>query len=325
MAMERTEALTTQSAPSVTLEGSYFDWSAIIAGAATAAAIASLATAFGAAIGLSAISVDSGSESGSGTLAMVLGAVWVVVTLVASYASGGYITGRMRRRVDQAKADEVSVHDGLNGLAVWAVGTLVSVMLLTNAVGSVASVAGSAAATAVTAAGSAVGGAAQGAMAAAGAAMPDNAGSGAMSFLTDTLLRAAPSTTTPAEPGDTARQSAAIFGNYLTTGEISDSDRAYLEAAVAAQTGVPAAEVTTRVDAALATAETQRAEALKLAEDAKQTAIDIAETARISAVLTAFLVTATALVAAAAACVAAVRGGLHRDEGRVFAGFSYRR
>lgn len=321
--MERTETLTAQSAPKVALEGSYVDWSAILAGAATAAAIATLLAGFGAALGLSAVSLEPGQ--GSVTLAMVVGAVFLVVTLVASYGSGGYIAGRMRRRVDQASADEVSVHDGLNGLAVWAVGTLVTVMLLTNAAGNVVSAAGSAASTAVTAAGSAVGGMAQGALTAAGAALPEDAGSNAMSFVTDTLLRTSPNAATPAEPGETARQTAGIFANYLTTGEISDADRAYLEAAVASETGLTATEVTTRVDTAIAAAEAQRAEAAQLAEEAKQTAIDIAETARISAVLTAFLLTAAALVAAAAACVAAVRGGLHRDEGRVFAGFSYRR
>ena len=321
--MERTETLTAQSAPKVALEGSYVDWSAILAGAATAAAIATLLAGFGAALGLSAVSLEPGQ--GSVTLAMVVGAVFLVVTLVASYGSGGYIAGRMRRRVDQASADEVSVHDGLNGLAVWAVGTLVTVMLLTNAAGNVVSAAGSAASTAVTAAGSAVGGMAQGALTAAGAALPENAGTNAMSFVTDTLLRTSPNAATPAEPGETARQTAGIFANYLTTGEISNADRAYLEAAVASETGRTATEVTTRVDAAIAAAEAQRAEAAQLAEEAKQTAIDIAQTARISAVLTAFLLTAAALVAAAAACVAAVRGGLHRDEGRVFAGFSYRR
>jgi hypothetical protein len=321
--MERTEALTSQSGPRAAVGGSYVDWSAVLAGAATAAAIAVLSSTFGAAIGLSAVSLEPGQ--GSVTLAMVLGAVWLVVTLVASYAAGGYIAGRMRRRVDQATADEVSVHDGLNGLAVWAVGTLVGVMLLTNAAGNVVSAAGSAASTAVTAAGTAIGGAAQGALSAAGAALPQDAGANAMSFVTDTLLRTTPNATKPAAPGETSRQTAGIFANYLTTGEVSDADRAYLEAAVAAETGLTPAEVTTRVVAALATAEAQRTEAAKLVEDAKQQAIEIAETARISAVLTAFLLTAAALVAAAAACVAAVRGGLHRDEGRVFAGFSYRR
>ena len=321
--MERTEALTAQSAPKVTLEGSYVDWSAILAGSATAAAIATLSATFGAAIGLSAVSLEPGQ--GSPTLAMVLGAVWLVVTLVASYASGGYIAGRMRRRVDQATSDEVSVHDGLNGLTVWAVGTIVSVMLVTNAAGNIVSAAGSAASTAATAAGSAVGGIAEGALSAAGAALPDDAGSQAMSFATDTLLRTTPDAATPAEPGEASRQAAGIFANFLTTGEISDADRAYLEAAVAAQTGLAPAEVTARVDEGLANVAAQREEAARLVEEAKQKAIDIAETARISTVLTAFLLTAAAIVAAAAACVAAVRGGLHRDEGRVFAGFAYRR
>ena len=321
--MERNETMTAQSGPKVALEGSYVDWSAILAGSATAAAIATLMAGFGAALGLSAVSVEPGE--GSVNVAMVIGAVFLVLTLVASYGAGGYIAGRMRRRVDQASADEVSVHDGLNGLAVWAVGTLVTVMLLTNAAGNVVSAAGSVASTAATAAGSAVGGMAQGALSAAGAAMPENAGANAMSFVTDTLLRTTPDATTPAEPGETSRQVAGIFGNYMTTGEISDADRAYLETAVAAETGLTPAEVSTRVDAALATAEAQRAEAEKMVEEAKQTAIDVAETARISAILTAFLLTAAALVAAAAATVAAVRGGLHRDEGRVFAGLSYRR
>lgn len=321
--MERNETMTAQSGPKTALEGSYVDWSAILAGSATAAAIATLMAGFGAALGLSAVSVEPGE--GSVNVAMVIGAVFLVLTLVASYGAGGYIAGRMRRRVDQASADEVSVHDGLNGLAVWAVGTLVTVMLLTNAAGNVVSAAGSVASTAATAAGSAVGGMAQGALSAAGAAMPENAGANAMSFVTDTLLRTTPDATTPAEPGETSRQVAGIFGNYMTTGEISDADRAYLETAVAAETGLTPAEVSTRVDAALATAEAQRAEAEKMVEEAKQTAIDVAETARISAILTAFLLTAAALVAAAAATVAAVRGGLHRDEGRVFAGLSYRR
>ena len=321
--MERTETMTTQSAPATTLQGNYVDWSAVLAGSATAAAIAALSTAFGATLGLSAVSMEPGE--GSVPWAMVLAAVWIVVTLVASYASGGYIAGRMRRRVDQASADEVSVHDGMNGLAVWAVATLVTLMFLGNAAGNVLSAAGSVASTAATTVGSAVGGVAEGALSAAGAALPDSAGENALSFVSDTLLRAAPSATSPAEPGETSRQTAAIFANYLTSGEMSDGDRAYLDAAVAAQTGLTPAEVSTRVDAAIATADAKRADAAKAIEDAKQQAIDVAETARISAVLTGFLLTAAALVAAAAACVAAVRGGLHRDEGRVFAGLSYRR
>lgn len=321
--MERTEKLTDASAPAHTLEGSYVDWAAIFAGAIVAAAIAAIFTAFGAALGLSAISAEPGE--GSFNFAIILSAVWFVITLVASYVTGGYIAGRMRRRVDTATADEVSVRDGINGLVVWGVGMLVGAVMLTNAATSTISAAGSAAQTMVTAAGSAAGGAAQGAMSAAGAMMPDSAMADPMAFVTDTLLRA-PTVDPAATPtADLARETSAILGNVLTTGEISDPDRAYLESAVAARSGLTPTEVSTRVDTAIEAAKTARAEAEQLAETAKQTAIDVAETARISAVLTAFLLAASALVAAAAATVGAVRGGVHRDEGRVFGGLSYRR
>lgn len=49
-----------------------------------------------------------------------------------------------------------------------------------------------------------------------------------------------------------------------------------------------------------------------------------AETARIGAILTAFILAAAALVAGVVAIAGAVRGGRHRDEGRLFGGFSYR-
>lgn len=320
--MERNETMTAASAPVFETGGSYIDWSAILAGAAIAAAIGTLATAFGAALGLSAVSAEPGE--GSVNVAMVIGALWLVITLVASYGAGGYVTGRMRRRIDKATGDEVSVRDGMNGLAVWAVGMLVTAILLTNAASNVVSAAGSVATTAVTAAGTAAGGA----LAAAGAALPDDAGDTALSFATDTLLRTTP-VATPGAPAvqsdDTARQTSAILGNVMATGEISDADRAYLEASVAAQTGLPPAEVTARVDAALAQAEKLRADAAVAVEEAKATAIEVAETARISTILSAFLLTAASLVAAAAATVAAVRGGAHRDEGRAYAGLTYRR
>ena len=65
-----------------------------------------------------------------------------------------------------------------------------------------------------------------------------------------------------------------------------------------------------------------RDEAAALAADAEQLAIDVAETARKTAILTAFLLAAASLVAGAASVVAAVRGGVHRDEGRIFRGFA---
>ena len=82
--------------------------------------------------------------------------------MVAVYALGGYVAGRMRRRSATAE-DEVEARDGIHGLTVWALGTLLTGFVAAGAISSGARVAGNAAGTAVEAAGSAVGGVAQGA------------------------------------------------------------------------------------------------------------------------------------------------------------------
>ncbi len=320
--MERNERMTAASAPVLSNDRSYVDWPAILAGAAIATAIAAIFGAFGAALGLSAVSAEAGE--GSFGLAAVIGAVWLVVSLVASYMAGGYIAGRMRRRVDQASADEVTTRDGVNGLVVWAIGIIAGVMLISGAVSTTVSAVG----TAATAAGSVAGGIAQGAAGAAGSVaasvMPEAASADPMSFVTDTLLRPAQATSDPAQDQDLTRQSSGILANVLVTGEISDADRAYLVSAAAARTGLPPTEVDARVDAAVKSAQDARAEAERLATEAEETARSAAETARISAVLTGFVAAAAALVAAAASYIGAVRGGRHRDEGRIFGGFAYR-
>ena len=320
--MERTETMTRASAPDVTNDRSYIDWAAILGGAVVATAVATVFTTFGAALGLSAISAEPGE--GSFNIAIILGGIWVVVTLVASYATGGYIAGRMRRRVDQATADEVMARDMINGFVVWGVGMLIGAMLLTNAATSAISAAGSVAGTVVTAAGSAVGGAAEGALSAAGAMVPDSVSADPMGFVTNSLLRPVVTDPLTATPEALTADTNAILANVVATGEISDAERTYLESAVAAQTGLPPAEVTARVDSAIAAAQTARDDAAQLAAEAEQMAIDVAEVARVTGDLTAFLLAAAALVAAATSGIAAIRGGRHRDEGRLFGGFSYR-
>ena len=320
--MERTETMTRASAPDVTNDRSYIDWAAILGGAVVATAIATVFTTFGAALGLSAISADPGE--GSFNFAIILSGIWVVVTLVASYAAGGYIAGRMRRRVDQASADEVMARDMINGLVAWGVGMVIGAMLLTNAATSAISAVGAAAGTVATAAGSAVGGAAEGAIAAAGAMMPEGVTADPIGFVTNSLMRPATADPLTATPQTLMADAGAILANVVVTGEISDAERTYLESAVAAQTGLTPAEVTGRVDDALTAAQTARENAAQLAAEAEQTAIDVAEAARVTGILTAFLLAAAALVAAATSGIAAVRGGRHRDEGRLFGGFSYK-
>lgn len=353
--MERTETMTAASAPRREITGAYIDWAAVFGGAVVAAATAGIFTAFGAALGLSTISAEPGE--GSVNLWLVVTALWLVISVVASYLAGGYVAGRMRRRVDDASADEVATRDGINGLVVWGLGMLVTAWMAAgaitgavSAVGTAATATGSVIGGVAQGAGTAVGGAVQGVAQAAGAAVPDTADEGLMDYINSALMRPevgalrqgiqqADGTTTPGTPAmddaELARQSGVVLGNVLRTGEISDDDRAFLIAAVARRTGQTEAQVEARVDQAIAavqearqTAEAAvadaRAEAERLAQEAEEAAIAAAETARKSAILTAFLLTAAALVAGAAAVSGAVRGGRHRDEGRIWGGLSYR-
>ena len=338
--MERTEEMTRATAPAKVLDGSYIDWAAVLGGGVVAVAVASVFTGFGAALGLSTISAEPGE--GSFNFMLIVSGIWIVVSLVASYMTGGYIAGRMRRRVDSASAEEVTVRDGVNGLIVWGLGIVVSVMLLgsavsttVSAVGSAANAAGEVLGAVATTAGAVVGGVAEAALSAAGALVPEAAVADPMGYVANTLLRPAQVATGTADPDATARETVAILGNVMMTGEITEAERGYLVSAVTAATGVPAPEAALRVDEAVVAAQTARAEAEQLAADvkaeaerlaaeAKEAAIQAAEVARVSVVLTAFILAAAALVAGAAAYIGAVRGGRHRDEGRIFGGFAYR-
>lgn len=327
--MERTENLTANSAPGGEIRGSYIDWAAVLGGAVVAAGAIGLFTLFGAALGLSTISAEPGE--GSATLLVVVTALWTVVSMAAAYMAGGYIAGRMRRRVDGAGADEVSARDGINGLVVWGLGILVSGWMAAGAVGTAVVATGNAAGGVAQGAGAVVGGAADAVVAAAGAVEDDT-----LDWIGDSLLRSMPDAqavapepgavlqSAPADDGTMARQTAAILANLMRTGEVSDADTAYLVAATAQTTGLTEAEAEARVEQAVTATQDARAEAQRLVEEAETDARDAAETARISAILTAFLLTAASLVAAAASVAGAVRGGRHRDEGRMFGGLSYR-
>lgn len=323
-------------APVAATDGPYVDWAAIFAGAVIAVAIGLLLGSFGTALGLTTISAEPGE--GSGLFAAILTGLWVTLTLIASYATGGYVAGRMRHRTGTGTPDEATARDGMNGLAVWGLGTIVTALMLANAAsfavgtaGTVASAAGQAAGSVATAAGSAVGNAAE-------EFLPENP----LDYAQSRLMRAdvtAPEPGTAAQAGDDAPAGApvegtdpeeltanvsAIMAEVLRTGEISDADRAYLVSAVAANTDLSEDEVEARVEEAVTTVTETRAEAARLAEEAKQQAIDTAEAARKSAIVTAFVLAAGALIAAVAAYVGAVHGGHHRDEGRLFSGLSYR-
>lgn len=318
--------------PATTSDASYVDWPAIFAGTVVAVAIGLLLTTFGAALGLSSITLDGSDQSS--TLELVLTAVWMVLTLIAAYLAGGYIAGRMRRRVETATADEVTARDGINGLVVWGLGTLLSALLLSSAVSFVASTAGNVAAGAGQAAGTVLSGAASGVANAAGAVIPDAAKNDPTEYLSNQLLRPRQVDPIAADPAELAQQTASIVANIYRTGEVSDEDRAYLTSAVAARTDMTQTQAQARVDQIVTEAqearqqageaiETAKAEAQQLADDAEATALEAARMARNAGIMTAFALAAAALIAAVAAFAGAVHGGRNRDAGTIFYGLRY--
>lgn len=297
------------------------DWAAILAGAVLAAGIGLVLNAFGAALGLATVSADKGE--GSFNLWIIVTALWMVVSMILTYMAGGYVAGRMRRREEGLTADEVNVRDGVHGLVVWALGTVVSAWIAISVIGSVAATVGNVAGAAAEGAGNVLASGAE----AAGQALQDEGENPAVGWIGDRLNRPSPATvgTADADTAELSRQSAAILAEVARTGEISDEDRTYLTAATARVTGIDPAEAEARTEAAITAAQALRAEAESLAATAEAEARAAAETARKNAILTAFLVAAASLASAAAAVAGGVYGGHHRDENRFFAGFGFRR
>jgi len=131
MSVQR-ETLTHTTAPAVASGDSYVDWPAILAGAVVASAIAFVFTTFGAAIGLTLASPYEGEGSALAALIAVGG--WMLWTTISSFMAGGYIAGRMRRRIDAASSDEIAVRDGIHGLAVWGAAIFLGVFIFGTSV-----------------------------------------------------------------------------------------------------------------------------------------------------------------------------------------------
>ncbi len=229
--------------------------------------------------------------------------------MVASFAAGGYIAGRMRSPWRTTDETESYFRDGAHGFGVWSIGVLLGAALAASGVGAVVSAAGKAT-TAIAAAGTA------------GAASNPALGQLSLNptdYAIDRLLAPAPAApeATPATPGgaqtaaaparrtraDLEAPMARALAAGLTTPQLDVRDRTYLARVVAEQTGMPQAEAEKRVDETFA--------ALKAAE---QKARDAADAARKASIIAAFLAAATLAIGCAAACAGAAVGARHRDE-----------
>ncbi len=307
--------MTAASAPVHTHEGSYFDWPAIFGGGVVAVAIGLLFGGFGAALGLTAVSPMQGE--GSVGWALIIVGAWLLITTVVAYAAGGYISGRMRRRIDGASADEVSARDSLHGAVVWGLGLILSAWIATGAVGTLTNAVGEVAKGAAGVAGSVAetAGNLGGVVASSGAMDSVNP----LAIVNQRLLRG---TGVQVDNDLNLPDGAmAVLADVARTGELDEGDRTYLAQTLATNSNLSQADAEKRVDAAAAEVVALRDEAAAKADALEQQAREAADAARRASVLTGFAVTAGFLIAAAAAIWGAALGGRHRDEGRIFGGF----
>lgn len=265
---------------------SYVDWPAIIAGVALASAISLVLLTFGAALGLSVTNLRP-NEGMPAFWVAVAAALWLLWVQVSSFMAGGYLTGRLRRRLHDATEHEVDVRDGAHGILVWAGALVLGAFLAVGGLGAATNTVGSAVGTATIAASNAAEG---------------DASVDLNSYFSDLLLRSE----TPLQSDSARDETSRIFASVEDDGSIADADRSYLATVVARETNLSADEAAARVDEVAARFDAARAEA-----------VEAAETARKTGILAAFLAAAAFLVSGAGAYWAASMGGRHRDDGTV--------
>jgi hypothetical protein len=252
-------------------------WAAIVAGGVASAALTLALLAFGAGIGLSVVSPWANSGIASTTFNFGAGVYLCIIAVMAS-SIGGYLAGRLRTKWVGVHTHEVYFRDTAHGFLAWAFATVLSVAVLASAAANIVS------------------GAAVGFTSAIGSAGGQAAGP--MAGFVDLLLRANPPITRN-DAGDVATARGELdrlFTTHLTTGEeFSPADRTYLAQVVAALTGVTQAEAENRVSQVIAQA---------------KSAVD---SARKAGARFALWLTASLLLGAFSASLAATEGGGLRE------------
>lgn len=218
----------------------YVEWGAIVAGAFLAAAISFVLLTFGSAVGLTLVSPYA-NEGISLAVLMVISGIWMIWVQVSSFMAGGYMAGRLRRRLLTGSPHEVEMRDGAHGLVVWALGVAVGGLLFS-----------------ATATGVATGVANTSIQA--GIASTSSTESGALDYTIDRLFRG-PNTATDStvDRAEISRLLTFSIGN-----DDNQSEKTYLAGLVSEQTGLSQPEASRRVDTLLAEAKQSADEGRKI-------------------------------------------------------------
>lgn len=107
-------------------DGSYIEWSTIIAGAVLASALSLVMLQFGSALGIADMETfrDDRLIMDITPGRLILAGLYILIIQVLSSMLGGYIAGRMRAPFSSASEHEKEVRDGIHGVLVWATATL---------------------------------------------------------------------------------------------------------------------------------------------------------------------------------------------------------
>ncbi len=254
-------------------------WAAVAAGAIVSLALTLVLLAFGIGLGLSVVSPWAGSGVSATTFKIGTGLYLVVIAMLSS-SIGGYIAGRLRSRWLGVQGDEVYFRDTAHGFVTWAFASVLGAILLASPASSLL--------------GGAAAGATQGAISSASQAGP-------MDGYVDTLMRSdAPAATNPGQNSGNASDPRSEMVRLFTSsfhngGELKPADRAYVSKVVAARTGLGQAEADKRVN-----------------DVVTQVKADM-DAARKATAQLAFWLTASLLIGAFCASLAATEGGGLRD------------
>lgn len=253
--------------------GTGIHWAPIIAGAIVAAALALVLHSFALALGLSVSSPAPTWRDASFALVFLSG-LYLVLVAVISYGLGGYIAGRLRPTISGAAVEDVDFRDGMHGLLVWGLATLLTGLLAIAALQAAPRLA---------------------APSSGGSAGPaaSVAGENVIAFDLDRLFRG--ERRPQGDMSYTRGEASRILLTVNSHRGMLPEDRAYLVRLVQATTGLAPPEAERRV------------------QDVVTRADENLKRARRSALLIGFMVGVSALLGAAAAWFAACAAGRYRD------------
>lgn len=249
-------------------------WASVTAGAVVSCALTVVLLAFGIGLGLSVVSPWAGSGVSATTFKIGTGLYLIVIAMLSS-SIGGYLAGRLRSGWVGVHTDEVYFRDTAHGFVAWALASVLGAVLLASPAGSLIS--------------GGTSGAVQGAAAA--------SRSGPFDGYVDTLLRPdSPTAQNNGTSNDSRGEMLRLFSSsFRNGGDLKPTDREYVSKVVAARTGLSQADADKRVG-----------------EVVTQAKADL-DAARKATAQLAFWLTASLLIGAFCASLAATEGGGLRD------------